>query len=148
MLGPSSQFKEACELRKSPTDELYELCLEDDWSALMVVLLALHCRSEMVPVSLSFDNLLRLAIVCDKYDCAGGVAPWARAWTEGWSSIALDPGHEEWLFIAWVFRIPEGFEELSRKIILESYVDTTDGELRSAAGQVLERLSIPQSVFG
>jgi hypothetical protein len=149
MLGPNSQFKEASELRKCSVESPYELSLKDDYPhALTVVLLALHCRCEMVPVDLTFRNLLELAIICDKYDCRGGVLPWVETWTAPWKPFILTDGYEEWLFVAWVFGIKEGFEKLSRKVILESYFDPSDGELRSAGGILLKTLNIPKTVLG
>jgi hypothetical protein len=149
ILGPNSQFKEASELRKCPIETPYELPLTEDYpDALTTVLLALHCRCEMVPVDLTFRNLVELAIVCDKYDCPGGVLSWVESWTAPWKPLVLTSGYEEWLFIAWVFGIKEGFEELSRKIMLESYFDPSDGELRSEGGVRLKALTIPERVLG
>jgi hypothetical protein len=149
MLGPNSQFKEACELRKCSVENPYELYLTEDYpQALTAVLLALHCRTEMVPVELTFKNLLELAIICDKYNCAGGVWVWVEAWIADWEPLKVTSGYEEWLFIAWVFGIEEGFEELSRKIILESYFDPSDGELRTVGGTPLKTLTIPEVVLG
>ena len=160
MIGPDSRFKEGFELRMRSAENPYELSLEDDYPyALTVVLLALHCRYEMVPVNPAFKNLVELAIVCDKYDCRGGVLSWVDTWTAGWGpqggilpwvekSGMLESGYEEWLFVAWVFGIKDGFDKLSRKIILESYIDPADGELTTAGGARLGKLTIPQSVIG
>jgi hypothetical protein len=101
MLGPNSQFKEACELRKCSAGALYELSLTDDYpQAFTVVLLALHCRTEMVPVNLTLRNVVELAIVCDKYDCRGGILPWVAIWTAACRPLILTSGYEEWLFVA------------------------------------------------
>ena len=163
MLGPDSRFKEASELRMRSAENPYELSLEDDYPyALTVILLALHCRDEMVPVKLAFKNLVELAIVCDKYDCRGGVLSWVDTWTAAWKIQRvswfgkgstwdlrfLERGYEEWLFVAWVFGIKEGFDQLSRKIVLESYIDPADGELKIARGARLKKLTIPQGVIG
>ena len=149
MLGPDSQFKEASELRVHSAENPYELSLEDDYPyALTVILMALHSRSDMVPVDPAFKDLVELAIVCDKYDCRGGVFPWGDVWGAAWKPRMLESGYEEWLFVAWVFGIKEGFEKLSRKIILESYPGPADGSLRSANGVQLEKLTIPERVLG
>ena len=101
MLGQDSQFKEASELRKCSIENPYELSLVDDYpNALTIVLLALHCRSELVPVSITFRNLVELAIVCDKYDCREGVFSWVGTWTAAWKPRMLEKGYEEWLFVA------------------------------------------------
>ena len=151
MLGPDSQFKEACELRMCSVENPYELSLEDDYPhALTVTLLALHSRSDMVPMELTFRNLVELAIVCDKYDCRGGVLPWVDTWAGAWKTRMLkrEKGYEEWLFVAWVFGIEEGYDELSRGVILESYIDPGSGKLKSKGGAGLEALTIPEAVLG
>ena len=149
MLGPDSRFKEASELRMHSAENPYELSLEDDYPyALTAILLALHCRDEMVPVDPTFKDLVGLAVVCDKYDCRGGVLSWVDTWTAAWKSRMLESGYEEWLFVAWVFGIKEGFGKLSRKLILESYIDSADGELKTAGGMRLGKLTIPERVLG
>ena len=149
MLGPDSQFKEANELRMHSGENPYELSLEDDYPyALTVILLALHCRYGMVPVDPAFKDLVELAIVCDKYDCRDGVLPWIDTWAAAWKPRMLEKGYEEWLFIAWVFGIKEGYDKLSRKVILESDIDPADGSLRSAGGKRFENLTIPGGVLG
>ena len=149
MLGPHSQFREASEFRTRSADNPYELSIVDDYPyALTAILLALHCRGEMVPVNPAFKDLVELAIVCDKYDCRGGLLPWVDIWTAAWKPRLLESRYEEWLFIAWVFGIKEGFEELSRKLILESYIDPADGMLRSTGEMQLGKLNIPERVLG
>ena len=149
MLGPGSRFKEASELRMRSAENPYELSLEDDYPcALVVILLALHCRDEKVPVNPTFKDLVELAIVCDKYDCRGGVLSWVDTWTAAWKPRMFESGYEEWLFVAWVFGIKEGFDKLSKQVILESYIDPAGGELTSAGGVQLEKLTIPQVVIG
>ena len=149
MLGPDSRFKEASELRMCSAEKPYELSLEDDYPyALTAILLALHCRDEMVPIDPKFKDLVGLAVVCDKYDCRGGVLSWVDTWTAAWKPRMLEGGYEEWLFVAWVFGIKEGFGKLSRKLILESYIDPADGELKTAGGMRLGKLTIPGRVLG
>jgi hypothetical protein len=149
MLGPDPEPGRCCERRKCSIGYPYEHDLTEEYPhALTVVLLALHCRSKMVPADLTFRNLVELAIVCDKYDCQEGVLPWVETWTAPWKPLMLTSGYEEWLFIAWVFGIKEGFEELSKKLILECYFDPSDGELRTAEGIPLKTLTIPEKVLG
>ena len=149
MLGPDSQFKEAYELRMHSVKKPYELSLEDDHPyALTVILMALHSRSDMVPVDPAFKDLVELAIVCDKYDCRGGVFPWGDVWGAAWKPRMLESGYEEWLFVAWVVGIKEVFNKLPRKLILESYPDPADGSMRSAEGVHLEKLTIPERALG
>lgn len=150
MLGPSSNFKEACELRAAAADaQPYVLSLgEDDPQALAVVLNALHLQGSKVPISISFQNLVDLAIICDKYDCAPGVTLWADVWTEVWKNYALEPGFERWLFIAWTFGIDEIFMSLSRKLILDGEFDTTNKTSLILKGHPMDDMLIPEPVMG
>jgi hypothetical protein len=150
MLGPSSSFKEACELRASAiSSEPYVLQLgEDDPQALVVVLNALHLQGSKVPISISFQNLVDLAIICDKYDCAPGVTLWADVWTEVWKKYALEPGFERWLFISWTFGIDEIFMSLSKKLIMEGEFEWSNPRSLLLKGHPIDDMLIPEPVMG
>lgn len=151
MLGPASSFREACELRKmSATAEPYRLVLEDDNpEALAVILLALHCQNKFVPVTVSFQNLLDLAIICDKYDCATAVSLWTDIWTKDWKKMAQDAGYEQWLFIAWTFGVEDVFHSLSKKLIMEGHYGTEDSTLFvTKEGFCLDEMLVPEQVMG
>lgn len=150
MLGPSSSFKEACELRASAvSSEPYVLQLgEDDPQALVVVLNALHLQGSKVPISISFQNLVDLAIICDKYDCAPGVTLWADVWTEVWKKYALEPGFERWLFISWTFGIDEIFMSLSKKLIMEGEFEWNNPRSLLLKGHPIDDMLIPEPVMG
>lgn len=151
MLGPNSSFKEACELRtRSTNTEPYRLQLEDDNpEALAVILLALHCQNFLVPKAISFKNLLDLAIICDKYDCAAGVSLWIDIWSQKWKAMALVAGYEQWLFIAWTFGMGEVFESLSKKLILEGLYSAEDPTLFvTKEGFCLDEMLVPEHVMG
>lgn len=151
MLGPSSSFKEACELRtQTANTDPYRLTLEDDNpEALGVILLALHCQNTLVPKTVTFQNLVDLAIICDKYDCAAGVSLWVDIWKKDWTSSALKPGYEQWLFIAWTFGIQDVFTNLSKKLILEGLYSPEDSTLFvTKEGFCLDEMLVPEKVMG
>ncbi|PWW80687.1 hypothetical protein C7212DRAFT_355768 [Tuber magnatum] len=145
MLGPSSMFKEACELRASTSG--YVLQLEgDDPEAFVPILHILHCRTEKVPSTISFEDLFHIAIVCDKYDCALAVAVWVDIWAQGWSGLAFDTNYSEWMFISWAFCLPSVFEPLSRKIVMEGRYDDILGQLLWG-GRSLDEVMVPDPVI-
>lgn len=149
MLGTSSSFKEACELRGKTGSSLpYRLTLDEDCpEAMGVVLLALHCQNDRVPRKLSFEKLHSLAVVCDKYDCAAGVSPWVDVWATRWKRSANTEGYERWLFIAWVFDMCDVFEDLSKKFIIEGYDSTSvPGGLAMGTGVYLDMLMLPEPI--
>lgn len=148
MLGPNSSFKEACELRDSKAlNEPHMIPLGDtDPQALAVILYALHLQTDKVPRFVSFENLYKLAVTCDKYDCANAVSLWASIWTNGWEHYALLAGYEKFLFIAWTFKMEDVFAKLSKKLILEGYYTIENGQfLVNTSFQTLDS-SVPTSV--
>ena len=145
MLGPSSMFKEACELRASPS--CYRLSLEgDDPEAFVAILYVLHCQTEKVPSSISFEDLFHMAIICDKYDCALAVAVWVDIWTTGWRESAFETAYSEWMFISWTFCLPSVFEPLSRKIVMEGRYENGLGQLLWG-GRSLDEVMVPDPVI-
>ncbi|KAH8153234.1 uncharacterized protein LAJ45_02821 [Morchella importuna] len=149
MLGTSSSFKEACELReKAGSSLLYHLTLDEDCpEAMGIILLALHCQNDRVPRKLSFEKLHSLAVVCDKYDCAAGVSPWVDIWVAPWKRRADTEGYERWLFIAWVFDVYDVFKDLSWKFIFEGYGSTSvPGGLAIGVGICLDMLMLPEPI--
>jgi len=123
MLGPNSSFAEAVELRRhqastSSTDttkDLFEIVVEDhDPAALGAVLYVIHGRSQFLPDEISFKSLMEVAIVVDYYDCAEVMRPWDEKWMKQWMEHAENPGYENWLFIAWVFKVQQVFGALTK----------------------------------
>lgn len=113
MLGSKSQFKEA-----SPSNG--EVSLEDDDSgALSILLNIVHFRFLEVPRSLKYNQLLRVSILCDKYDIVTLVRPWLPTWIEDLKHLPCRAGYEGWLFIAWVFGDSSTFERIARGLVLE-----------------------------
>lgn len=134
----------------STTAEPYRLVLEDDNpEALAVILFALHCQNKFVPVTISFQNLLDLAIICDKYDCAAAVSLWTDIWTKDWKKMAQDAGYEQWLFIAWTFGVEDVFQSLSKKLIMEGHYGSEDPTLFvTKEGFCLDEMLVPEQVMG
>lgn len=130
--------------------EPYRLVLTDDNpEALAVILLALHCQNKLVPVAISFQNLLDLAIICDKYDCSAAVSLWVDIWTKDWRGSHQEAGYEQWLFIAWTFGIEDVFQSLSRKLVMEGHYGTEDPTLFiTKEGLCLDEILVPERVMG
>ncbi|KAF8244631.1 hypothetical protein K440DRAFT_7276 [Wilcoxina mikolae CBS 423.85] len=129
MLGP--HYAEGDKLRHStnttatinttPTpedseDSLLEVSAEDEFNpiALATVLYVLHSRPENIPRSITSENLLDIAIICNYYDCAEAMRPWDELWIRPLRGQAIEAGYEYWLFIAWVFVEGELFAQLTK----------------------------------
>lgn len=50
---------------------------DDDAEALAILMAAAHAQDHLLPARVSFDVLHALAVLCDKYDMAHVLRPWA-----------------------------------------------------------------------
>jgi hypothetical protein len=80
---------------------------ENNTDALLILLQLAHLQFSNIPKTLPYKTLLRVAILCDQYDCRRLVNPWVKEWTRKdwnalWNELQL-PFLEGWLFIAWYF---------------------------------------------
>jgi hypothetical protein len=97
-----------------------EFELEDDDAQLMGVLLSiLHYRGNPSNYTMNAEELARLSILCDKYDCTGALGPWIPAWFRH----AMGVGHPTYelgflILAAYMFNDPTEFKAISRKAIL------------------------------
>jgi hypothetical protein len=153
MLGPQSSFAEASGLRLhqiSSSTSLFRITAEEehDPTALATVLYVLHGRAEHIPESVTFENLLEIAIICDYYDCAAAMRPWDEIWMSPLRSLSSNPGYEGWLFIAWVFGDQGVFGQMTESFSKNGVM--VDGEFRVMVGRKVKRLDchLPQGIVG
>ncbi|KAK7539783.1 uncharacterized protein J3D65DRAFT_666469 [Phyllosticta citribraziliensis] len=73
---------------------------EDDPLALEVLLNIAHMRYHLVPEVLDFPVLVQVTVLTDKYGATGLLRPWYKLWLASVEKHLLDPGYEEWLWIA------------------------------------------------
>ncbi|CAG8954710.1 hypothetical protein HYFRA_00004633 [Hymenoscyphus fraxineus] len=90
---------------------------EEDSSALLILLRIAHLQFHMVPESLSFKELLSLAILVDFCDNIELVAPWVSRWLPDEDSECDATWDWEWLFIFWVFGRVHTFTKLAKSVI-------------------------------
>ena len=123
---------------------------EDDADALVIILNIAHFQHDRVPDELAFQELVNLAALCDKYDCLRLMRPWMSPWLTQWEKLVLDDptGHEDWLFVAWVFDRQRSFEILSKKLVCAiSRVTADDGEVKLFLNEVeLKYVLLPEAL--
>ncbi|KAH8802901.1 hypothetical protein F5884DRAFT_489470 [Xylogone sp. PMI_703] len=90
---------------------------EDDGQALLLILRIAHLRFNQIPNKLVYEELLEIAVLVDQYDCYELVQPWLKNWLVDEEKESLIPGHENWLFIAWVFHRKKVFENLATRMV-------------------------------
>lgn len=123
-----------------------EIDLSDDsGEALLILLRIAHCQFSKVPASLESKTILDMAVLCDKYDCVGLVNPWLNLWLVNEQKECSKPGHEEWLFIAWVFGRENIFEALARKLQREMTVNEC-GDGLTSTGEIFPNLMSPDII--
>lgn len=122
---------------------------DDDAEALLLLLRIAHLQFTKVPHTLSFKELLNVAILCDQYDCTKMVQPWTASWFAKEKTMSLAEGNEQYLRIAWVFGRQKAFETLAQKLVMEVHVQGEQGnrECMSTSGQRLPEL-MPEGIIG
>lgn len=141
MLGPEGHFKEAD--TSVGTREVH--FAEDDGDALLLLLRIAHLEFAELPATLTYEQLLDVAILCDKYDVLRLVRPWSAKWEDSWKPSACDSGHEESLFIAWTFGDVETYTKVTRLLVTESTSNDAGQCLRD--GKLLEK-DMPPGAIG
>lgn len=119
---------------------------EEYGEALLILLRIAHCQFSMLPSDLEFETILEMAILCNKYDCVGLVHSWLELWLVNEERECVDPGHEDWLFIAWVFGREKVFQTLARKLLREMKIGD-NGEGLTATGDSFPIL-MPPGIIG
>ncbi|KAF3922297.1 hypothetical protein ABW20_dc0107716 [Dactylellina cionopaga] len=122
MLDPENGFRQL-PTEKFGNKELPILSLtDDDPGSVLILLKIMHYRSKTVPKTLTYEQLLDMAITCDKYDCVDVVCAWSDFWIESLLQgvEVAEVGNEGWLRIGYTFRDNEGMnrvlEEVSQQI--------------------------------
>lgn len=118
---------------------------EDNGEALLLLLHIAHLQFNKLPSQLPFNILVAVAVLCDKYDCAGLVKPWLPLWLVNEESQSMEPDHEEWLFIAWVFGREKTFRELAAKLVTEVKI-SEEGDCLTPTGKMMPDLMPPDII--
>ncbi|EPS45129.1 hypothetical protein H072_889 [Dactylellina haptotyla CBS 200.50] len=79
-----------------PVLKLYD----DDFECLTFLFRIIHFQTTNVPKLLTYPQLRKMAIICDKYNCWPALQGWKNTWFDDWIPYATEPGYEDWLFIA------------------------------------------------
>ena len=140
MLDPQGPFRES-----DPKNGDISF-LDDDAESLLILLLAAHLRYPEIPEEVTYQLLLNICIVCDKYDSIEIVRPWLSKWRKPLDHLAEKNDHEEFLFITWVLGDRKTFERVCRKLVLESSTNDRN-ECLTASGKILLS-NLPPAVVG
>jgi hypothetical protein len=115
----SSQFKEGVGNHSPPEHHFLIPLPEDNADALVLFCNVIHHRMHDVPRNPSLTCLKSLAVLCDKYDCAGVFAAWGELWLGTHIESATAENLNDLLFVAYVLDLPEAFKRISWEILKE-----------------------------
>ena len=123
------------------------ISLEDDNpDTLLIVLRAAHLQHHKLPKKLTFGQIVKLAVVCDKYDTATVVRPFLNQWITPFQMNYLVPGYEQWLSIAWTFGYRDQFMNIAHHLTRTLNMDNEDRCL-NVNGEILGEL-LPTDILG
>lgn len=121
---------------------------DDDPDTLLAVLNILHFSSENVPTtSIDFAKLRSFAVLCDKYDCVHILNPYSKSWLDEWAPRVLEPGYEDWLFIAKVFKDDRNVQALERLLVEESSSLSVCGSYFLRSGKEVDTGLLPETML-
>lgn len=141
IFSPAGQFLEA-----APCYGIREVRFGgDNAKALLLILRIIHLQFREVPEEIRFNDLLNVAVLCDKYDMAEIVNPWIPRWMGQWESSATDVGREGWLFISWTFGMRRMYEKVAKNLVLNLAIGD-DGQTPDNDGTALTRRLPPGAI--
>ncbi|KAK1751090.1 hypothetical protein QBC47DRAFT_351904 [Echria macrotheca] len=98
-----------------------------DWNveAFRTVMNVVHGRSHLVPRSIPFNQLYRIALVVDYYQLHDAMNFVGKSWVDSMRDdvpalrvIAMSETSKKWLAISWVFRDPDIFKKITSAYML------------------------------
>lgn len=116
---------------------------EDDIGPVTTLCLIFHLQSHRVNLK-EFDPFERLAIVCDKYDCARALKPWSTLWLQKWPGTASgEDDYWKMLYISYAYDDRAAFYAASRGIV-QHY---TEAMMTAACGSRPGLAILPEGVM-
>lgn len=127
MLAEDSPFLERKTLvtgrvsKKPPTLKLYD----DDPDTMALILKILHLKTNDIPRTLQFDQMLQLATIADKYELVEPLQMWVEIWSKD-PSLSFDemllPEFTDWIFVCVFFKLSYR-QKYASELIKISYLE-------------------------
>jgi hypothetical protein len=104
------------ESERDEKDNLIHIKAHDwDGNAFLILMNIFHLRNRKIPRQVSLDDLAKIAVLVDYYECAEAVEHFTEKWKE--NLMTLDPIPSTycrtltlWIWIAWVFEFGDDFQ--------------------------------------
>ncbi|THC97479.1 hypothetical protein EYZ11_003013 [Aspergillus tanneri] len=91
--------------------------------ALLILLDVLHCQTRKVPRFITSRMLFMVAVLANHYGCVEAVEAFAEVWLDNLKDQVPNEYTDDlprWIFISWVFRDGEMFQEMTSIAVRES----------------------------
>ncbi|KAF2689689.1 hypothetical protein K458DRAFT_358667 [Lentithecium fluviatile CBS 122367] len=128
---------------------------DDDVDAMLLVLRIAHLRFNEIPAKngLSFEALLDLSVVCDKYDIVSIVRPFLdlHCWAEPYMVMAgsFRTVRPEWLLVSWTFGYSDSFDILARRVAFTSTRSSgCNAHPECEDGKIIQDEMLPPGILG
>jgi hypothetical protein len=96
---------------------------DDDPRALDLFLYIVHWNTRMLPQTLTLDELVHLAQLADRYDLNHILINYLDLWLAPHRERILEPGYEQWLYVAWQFGLEEDYLRLANHLTINCAVN-------------------------
>lgn len=109
----------------------------DNPDVMIQIMYIAHLQFDKVAPSLTFPQLVDLALASQRYETSKILIPFLSRWTAQYRGEYLQPGREEWLFVAYQFGFEEDFRRLARHLVFNCRIND-HGHLIGTSGRPLE----------
>jgi hypothetical protein len=117
--GPGSQYSLSEAVRNAAAlGKPAELELDDNPTAMEIVLYILCLRHKQLPHEMNFAEVVELAVLADKYELEIVIRPWVTKWLEPYKDNVEK--YEDFLFVSWVFGYDAIFSACTKRLTTKS----------------------------
>jgi hypothetical protein len=123
------------ESNSNPEDRWFHISAEDwDEDAFVILMNIFHHRNHRVPRAITLEMLAKIAILVDYYECDESIQLFVDIWVADLEKKAHIPQTYcrdliLWMWISWVFRLPELFKLITNVAIKQSVEPVRNLEL-------------------
>lgn len=122
---------------------------DEDTNAIRMIMHLAHVQFNKLPEKLDFKEIVRLAEVAERYAVQHMLAHHIDGWIAPYRDRLLDPGYEEWLYIAYQFGFETEYLELAKHLALHCCVDVSGTRLLSPVNhELLDKQRFPVLALG
>jgi hypothetical protein len=119
---------------------------QDDPRALALLLYILHWNTRMLPQTLTLDELVHLAQLAERYDLNHILINYLDLWLAPHRERILEPGYEQWLYVAWQFGLEEDYLRLANHLTINCAINAKGQLVPPTSKQPIEGVFPPKAL--